>query len=300
MKLIFESPTGKNWSFESFLLLTLNCFGLWLPNTRRRLHALAKELDKSPYQVIYLQEIQLHKYQKLLVKECASYPYSFSEPYFHCPMGGLLTLSRIPITSKSFIPYTERGLWYTPMLLDRLFFKGMSITSLTGDNIPIVIINTHLLANFAGDWERHGMYARVEEKQLRQLAETVQSQPRNSIMIVVGDFNVPRGNGLYRDFLVGSGLTDLLAGDTRPTLRVPLGAASRFSLAIDYALVRIPDSYSLKIESDLCFSRKYAIGDGRQDYLSDHHGVEIHITTASSSAVPGAELLMESPPRTAA
>jgi len=180
----------------SFSLVTLNCFGLWLPNTERRLKALAKELDKSSCQVICLQEIQLHQYQRLLVQECASYFYRFSEPYFHCPKGGLLTLSRIPITSKSFIPYTERGLWYTPMLLDRLFFKGMSIISLTWNSIPIVIINTHLLANFAGDWEQYGMYARVEEKQLRQLAETVRSQPTDSVIIVVGDFNIPRGSGL--------------------------------------------------------------------------------------------------------
>ena len=160
---------------NSFSLVTLNCFGLWLPNTGRRLNALAKELDKSPYQVVCLQEIQLHKYQRLLVRECASYPYSFHEPYIHCPKGGLLTLSRLPISNTFFEPYTERGLWYTPMLLDRLFFKGMLITSITWNTVPFVIINTHLLANFAGDWERHGMYARVEEKQLQQLARTVHS-----------------------------------------------------------------------------------------------------------------------------
>ena len=262
---------------DSFSLLNLNCFGLWLPNTGRRLLALAKELEQSPYQVICLQEIQLHEYQKLLVKECAGYSYSFSEPYFHCPKGGLLTLSQLPFTSTSFEPYTERGLWYTPMLLDRLFFKGMSITSLTWNGLPMVIINTHLLANFAGDWERHGIYARVEEKQLRQLAETARSQPADSITIVVGDFNIPRGSGLYHDFLAHSGLTDLLAGDTRPTLRIPIGAPSRFALPLDYALVRIPDRYSLKINCDLCFSKKYAIGHRQQGYLSDHNGIEVLI-----------------------
>jgi hypothetical protein len=136
---------------DSFSLLTLNCFGLWLPNTERRLNALAKVLNQSSYQVVCLQEIQLHKYQRLLVKECSSFFYSFHEPYFHCPKGGLLTLSRLPIRNTFFVPYAERGLWYTPMLLDRLFFKGTSITSLTWKDIPIVIINTHLLANFAGE-----------------------------------------------------------------------------------------------------------------------------------------------------
>ena len=285
---------------RSFSLLTFNCFGLWLPNTRYRLLALAKELEQSPYQVVCLQEIQLHEYQRLLVRECASYPYSFHEPYLHCPKGGLLTLSRLPFTSTSFEPYTERGSWYTPMLLDRLFFKGMAITRLTWNDIPLVMINTHLLANFAGDWERRGMYAQVEERQLRQLAETVQAQAMDSIVIVVGDFNIPRGSGLYRDFLLHSDLTDLLAGDSRPTLRIPFEATSRFSLSIDYVLVRIPDRYPVKIDCDLCFSEKYLIGHQRRGYLSDHLGIEVRIKPDSSSAVPGAELFRESPPGTAA
>ena len=58
---------------NTFSLLTLNCFGLWLPGTKSRLRALAKELEQSPYQILCLQEIQLHKYQRLLVEEC-NYP----------------------------------------------------------------------------------------------------------------------------------------------------------------------------------------------------------------------------------
>jgi endonuclease/exonuclease/phosphatase (EEP) superfamily protein YafD len=244
------------------------------------LAALSNELEQRSYQVVCLQEIQLHKYRNLLVAGCGSYPYAVSESYAHCPKGGLLTLSRIPVTSTSFEPYAERGIWYTPMLLDRLFYKGMSITRLTWNDIPIVIINTHILANFAGDWARRGMYARVEEKQLRQLAEMVRSQPADSLIVVVGDFNVPRGSGLYRDFMAHSGLTDLLAGDTRPTLRIPFGAASRLALPIDYVLVRIPDKHSFHMDCDLCFSDKHWISDRHQGYLSDHYGIELHIAAS--------------------
>jgi endonuclease/exonuclease/phosphatase (EEP) superfamily protein YafD len=261
---------------NSFSLLTLNCFGLWLPNTKQRLLALARELEKSSYQVVCLQEIQLHQYRELLIKECPSYPYACYERYFHCPKGGLLTLSRIPITSNTFEPYRERGMWYTPMLLDRLFYKGMLITKLHVANIPAIIINTHILANFGGDWDKHGMYARVEEKQLIQLAETMQNLPMDSLIMVVGDLNIPRGNRLYYNFLADSGLTDALAGDTRPTLRTPLWLPSRYSLAIDYAFFRMPKGRTLKIKYDLSFTGKYMINKS-EDYLSDHHGIEIQI-----------------------
>jgi len=261
---------------DSFSLLTLNCFGGYLPNTSRRLLALARELEQRSDQVVCLQEIQLHKYQKLLVKACASYPYSFHEPYFQCPKGGLLTLARIPLT-KSFEPYVERGLWYTPMLMDKILYKGMLIHKLMWAGIPMVIINTHILANYVGDWERHGMYSRVEEKQLQQMANTVRRQPANSIVIVVGDFNIPRGSRLYTDLLAKSGLMDPLAGDRRPTLRIPPGIPSRFSLPIDYVLVRIPKACSINIDCDLCLSKKYQIDRWHQDYLSDHVGIEFQM-----------------------
>lgn len=264
---------------DSFSLLTLNCFGGYLPFTSRRLLALAQELEHGHHQVVCLQEIQLHRYQKLLEKACSSYSYSVYEPYLHCPKGGLLTLSRLPITSKHFEPYEERGLWYTPMLMDKLLYKGMLITKLTWANIPIIIINTHVLANYVGDWQRHGMYARLEERQLQQLAKTVGHQPSDSLIIVVGDFNIPRGSRLYHDFLANSGLADPLSGDTRPTLRTPPGVPSRYSLPIDYAFVRMPSTFSLKIDCDLCFSNKYQINRWRQDYLSDHNGIEIRIRT---------------------
>jgi endonuclease/exonuclease/phosphatase family metal-dependent hydrolase len=164
------------------------------------------------------------------------------------------------------------------MLLDKLFYKGMLITKFTWDNLSVVVINTHLLANFVGDWERHGIYARVEEQQLHQLAKIVQTQPEECLILVVGDFNIPRGSKLYDDFLANSGLIDLLTGDTRPTHRLPPGIPARFALPIDYALVRVPQSHHLEIQCDLCFSGKHSITDHRQGYLSDHQGIEIHIT----------------------
>lgn len=263
---------------DSFSLLTLNCFGGFLPGTHRRLRALAQEVENCSYQVVCLQEIQLHTYQKLLVGACASYSYAIYEPYFHCPKGGLLTLSRLPITSRSFEPYADRGLWYTPMLMDKILYKGMLITKVIWNKLPIVIINTHILANYIGDWERRGMYARVEEKQLLQLAQTVRLQSDDSLVLVAGDFNIPRGSSLYHDFLAASGLADPLAGDPRPTLRMPAGIPSRYSLPIDYVLVRMPSRHALKIDCDLCFSGKYQISGRRESYLSDHHGIEVRIT----------------------
>lgn len=264
----------------SFSLLTLNCFGGYLPNTSRRLLALARELEHCPNQVVCLQEIQLNRYLRLLLRACGSYPYQVHEPYFQCPKGGLLTLARMPIKSRQFIPYTERGLWYTPMFMDKILHKGMLVTTLEWEQLTVIVINTHLLANYIGDWERHGMYARVEEKQLRQVTETVRAQSTEVLILVAGDFNIPRGSKLYNDFLALSGLEDLLAGDTRPTHRPPWGIPARFALPLDYVFVRRPNKPPLKIDCDLCFSGRQWLDGWRRAYFSDHNGIDIRITTS--------------------
>ena len=262
----------------SLSLLTLNCFGTPVPTTRRRLLALARQLEQSPLQLICLQEVQLVMYQELLIQACASYPFQAYEPYLHCPMGGLVTLSRVPLAAQRFEVFAEQGLWYLPTLMDKILRKGMLITSLHWGSVPVVIINTHILANYNGDWERQGVFARMQEKQLRQLAETVAGQPSNALVIVAGDFNIPRGSRPYQDFLSWTGLTDPLAADRRPTHRPPRGVPAQYSLPIDFVFVHVPQTLSLHISSDLRFSSKFALDHRRQDYLSDHNAIEVSFT----------------------
>jgi len=262
----------------SLSLLTLNCFGTPVPTTRRRLLALARQLEQSALQLICLQEVQLVTYQDLLIQACASYPFQAYEPYLHCPMGGLVTLSRVPLASQRFEVFGEQGLWYLPTLMDKILRKGMLITSLHWGHVPVVIINTHILANYNGDWERQGVFARMQEKQLRQLAETIVAQPSNTLVIVAGDFNIPRGSRPYRDFLGWSGLTDPLAEDRRPTHRPPRGVPAQYSLPIDFVFVRVPQTLSLHVSSDLRFSSKFDLDHRRQDFLSDHNAIEVSFT----------------------
>lgn len=281
----------------SLSLLTFNCFGAPVPNTRRRLQALARQLEDSSLQLVCLQEVQLVLYQKLLSQACISYPFQAHEPHLHCPKGGLVTLSRLPITGQRFETYTEQGYWYLPTFMDRFLRKGMLITSLEWGGIPVVMINTHIMANYSGDWARQGVFARMQERQLCQLADTVAAQPANALVVVVGDFNLPRGSRLYTEFLHGTGLTDTLAADPRPTHRPPPGVPAHYSLPIDFVFVRAPQTLSLQITSDLRFSSKLDVGRKYQDYLSDHNAIEVSFTINSPSdgslqpiAVSAAEL----------
>jgi endonuclease/exonuclease/phosphatase (EEP) superfamily protein YafD len=159
----------------------------------------------------------------------------------------------------------------------------MLVTSLYWLNVPVIMVNTHIMANYNGDWNRQGVFARMQEKQLHQLAGLIAMQPADALVVVVGDFNIPRGSRLYMDFLDRSGLIDTLAGDLRPTHRPPPGVPAHYSLPIDFVLARVPETLSLQITCDLRFSSKLDLTPKHHDYLSDHNAIEVGFTLNSTN-----------------
>jgi endonuclease/exonuclease/phosphatase family metal-dependent hydrolase len=258
----------------TFSLLTLNCYGVPAPGTSRRLSLLATILNHEDLSAVCLQEVQANTYCKQLVRACTSYPVNAYEPFVHAPKGGLLNLSKHPMQQSEFVLYDERGLWYSPALADWILHKGVLISRLNTGDFPVVIMNTHLTANYMGDWSRRNPYAKHEHNQLQQLAHLVQLQPSDSLVLVCGDFNIPRGSWLYESFLEASGLSDPLSGSTQPTLRPRPALPARYTMPIDFAFVRRPHQCELKIESRLRFQEQIK-HEGRRSYLSDHCGVEL-------------------------
>lgn len=257
-------------------LLTFNCFGAPGFYTARRLRRLARELNHAAYDIVCLQEVQTHAYRRLLTKQShAAYPHQAYQPFIHAPMGGLLTLSRQSIDSSQFTLYRERGLWYTPAITDWILHKGILTTRLKRNGLDIVVLNTHLTANYTGDWGRNNPFARQEHGELMQLAEAVQAQPADTLVIASGDFNIPRGSWLYDSFLAATGLVDPLAGDTRPTFRPHKGMGARYAAPIDFTFVRAPAGAVFTLNSDLQFQDK--VQTSRPRHLSDHNAVELQV-----------------------
>jgi endonuclease/exonuclease/phosphatase family metal-dependent hydrolase len=245
--------------------------------TRRRLLALALELNRREESIVCLQEVQANMYRRLLVDACTQYPIHIYEPFLHAPKGGLLTLARLPIEQRTFTLYRAREIVSPLAAMDLLLHKGVLLARTAIDRVPIVVLNTHLSANYSVDWNPNNRYARVEHSQLRQLAEIVRAQPAEALVIAAGDFNIPRGSWLYDDFLEQSGMIDPLAGDLRPTHRMPPGIPARLARPIDFALLRLPRLPGLTVQIDLCFDQQLPLAGARRGYLSDHYGLELQI-----------------------
>jgi endonuclease/exonuclease/phosphatase family metal-dependent hydrolase len=258
----------------SFSLLTLNCFGAPGMNATARLRHLAQHLNHADYSIVCLQEVQTHLYRNLLTTACRkSYPAQIYKGFVHAPKGGLLTLSRIPAQRSDFALFRQRGLWYTPAITDWILHKGILSAHFTVGGVPTVVLNTHLTANYTGNWTRQSAFARQEHGELLQIAEMVSAQPADHLVIVCGDFNIPRASWLYDSFMEASGLTDPLAGDERPTFRPHRGMSSKYGAPIDYILYRAPVALDLNVQADLRFEDRLSIA-GRRVYLSDHLGIE--------------------------
>lgn len=262
---------------STFSLITFNCFGVPAPATHRRLLALAGELNRSDTTVVCLQEVQAQPYRVLLTRACSAYPYVAFEPYFHAPKGGLLTLAREPIAARSFELYRDRGQWYSPALADVALAKGILRTTFVIDGCDVVVLNTHLSANYRGDWANDNSYTRTERRQLLQLAEVIARQPAEAVVIICGDFNVPRGSELYHEFVRAAGVLDPLANHMRPTYRPLPGIPARYALPIDFTFVRPSARFHVEATSSQRFAERVPFGSG-QGFLSDHIGLELQVS----------------------
>jgi endonuclease/exonuclease/phosphatase family metal-dependent hydrolase len=266
---------------HQFNIVTLNAFGVPSGRTSARLRTIARELNDRTLHAVCLQEVQLHRYVPVLFDAFTNFPYASWEPHLYAPKGGLMTLTRQPHSNVRFLPFRARGWFLGPTIADRMLHKGMLVCELRHGNLPVTLINTHLAANYSGNWSRTNRYAQLEAAQLEQLAQVVNQQPPGNLVLVVGDFNIPRHSWLYEEFLEETGLVDSQQEGHwptyRPHARLPAALSSFLSLAIDHALVRLPAGLQARCESTIILQEKVELLDGRRAHLSDHNGIHLRI-----------------------
>lgn len=266
---------------HQFNVVTLNAFGVPSGRTRARLQTIARELNDRALNAVCLQEVQLQRYVPVLSAAFTNFPHAIWEPHLYAPKGGLMTLTRAAQNNGRFLPFRQRGWFLGPTIADRMLHKGMLISQLEHRGVPITLINTHLAANYSGRWDRSNRYAQLEAAQLAHLAEVVNEQPPNHVVIVAGDFNVPRYSWLYEEFLERTQLRDPLGTASDPTYRpdhrLPSSLMAMLEVAIDHALVRIPETLELTTLSTIILREKFDLVDGRNAHLSDHYGIHLRL-----------------------
>jgi endonuclease/exonuclease/phosphatase (EEP) superfamily protein YafD len=254
-------------------LLTFNTFAILNWDTPFRVNALASELTKLEAEIVCLQEIHQHLFRRTLTAATPYHVDAIHAPKRGRPRGGLLTLSRLPVVRHHYVPFVEQGRWYHLEIMDRLLDKGILVTHYEVAGLPIIVVNTHIIANYFADYGRNGRPALRQQSQLRQLAEGIKEFPDNALVMLVGDFNLPRGSWLYEEFLKESGMEDTLEGDPRPTYRPLPGVPSHYALPIDFVFVRRPQNLHVTCHSRLCLDQPVRLVGSYHNFLSDHLGI---------------------------
>jgi endonuclease/exonuclease/phosphatase family metal-dependent hydrolase len=261
---------------SSFSLLTLNSFGLPFFLGWQRMRTLADELNRRQDTVICLQEIQQDAYLPVLQKRLLQYPFQCSKQHLFAPMGGLVTASKIPFVSYDFLPYPNRGKWWSIGFADWALRKGVLVTTFDVEGQQVIVLNTHIHANYLGSWNREGMLSRIQSDQVRYLAEQAKAQSKDALIIICGDFNFPRGTFLYEELAEVSGFIDPLKDDPRPTYRPLSLLASKWSVTLDFIFYRKPDKIEVEFDADIFPVENSRARNERSKFLSDHCAITLH------------------------
>jgi len=181
-----------------------------------------------------------------------------------------LTLSRTVFDESHFVAYQDRGSILSLGFADWALHKGVLRTRVRFRKLSLVILNTHLHANYLGNWSQTNPMARIQHNQIQHLAKLVRAESPETLVIVCGDFNYPRHAFLYEELLSLTGLVDLFADDPRPTyIPFPL-VPSNWKTTLDYLLVRLPENRTLQIRPDIVNLENREAFWPHQRFLSDH------------------------------
>lgn len=261
-----------------FTLLSLNTFGLPLFLGWSRLARLTGQLTRYAPAVICLQEIQQNAYVPLLARRLPDYPHRAYELGLFAPRGGLYTAARGPLVHSHFVAYSNRGKPFSPGFADWALNKGVLVSEFDVREHRVIVMNTHLHANYAGNWDPEHSMTRIQRDQVDHLADMVREQPPEAIVIVCGDFNFPRNTFLYTELLERGGLTDPLADDPRPTYRpFPLIPAQKWSIPIDFMLVRIPPHTSPRVVPNVMTVEDESKSLPHRRFLTDHNALTLEL-----------------------
>ncbi|MCQ9131848.1 endonuclease/exonuclease/phosphatase family protein [Streptomyces hilarionis] len=254
---------------KAIRLLTMNA--LFTGDVPARLRALAAALDRSDYDIVCLQEVMYRRHARLIRHAAPGYRYLACSGTVLL-RGGLVMLSRWPISRYRFVRYPTTG----PVRGELLMRKGAQVASVATPAGELAVVNTHLSANRDDDWSPTNRYTRIAAGELARLGALITAIDPSLPVAVMGDLNLPRDSATLTDFLTAAGLSDILAGDGRPTYRPTPRWPS--PPALDHILIRAAAGETLTGSADFVFQDKVTLGEGRRAYLSDHYGVQAELT----------------------
>ncbi|MFF1822329.1 endonuclease/exonuclease/phosphatase family protein [Kribbella sp. NPDC058245] len=254
---------------------SLNTRGMPLRGSRlgERYAAIGAVFEASDVDVVNFQEVLTYYHLRQLVRAMPSYRFVSFRRSVAGPAGGLLTLSRTAIARIDYthfpLPAAADVVGLPRLSRQQARLKGVLVTHLAG----VAVLNTHLLANFDGDWSETNRYYRLQHQQLTTLAHAVAALDKPAV--ITGDFNLASNSPLYRTFIQDTGLLNAFGDNCPPTFHASYLRSNQSPHCIDFLL--LSDSSITVKTTQLTFTGPLPMPGGH-DYLTDHLGLQAHLT----------------------
>ncbi|WP_237771341.1 endonuclease/exonuclease/phosphatase family protein [Kribbella sp. ALI-6-A] len=258
---------------ERLVIATLNTRGTPVRRSQLagRYGAIGAAFEASDVDIVNVQEVHSYYHLHLLKTAMPSYGEVNYRPSLLGPAGGLVTFVRGSVAARGYhrLPIGA-GLEAPRWSRAAAPFKGMLLTRL--DRPGVWLANTHLLANYDGDWSDDSRFTPVHQGQLESLARMIQKL--DDPIIMCGDFNVARESSPFEAFCRRTGLVDAFAGHCPPTFHSEYLEAGKTAHCIDFMLLRGLEPTS----AEQIFTDKVDLPGG-PTYLSDHVGLRAIVVT---------------------
>jgi hypothetical protein len=186
--------------------------------------------------------------------------------------------SRLPLLGPRFEVYQERGVFLSIGYSDYALYKGILSAAFKVGEQPIIVLTTHLNANYGGNWNPTNPLALLEGLQVKQLVRAIHACPEDALVVVCGDLNFPRDSFLYEQLVTQNNLFDPLANDPRPSYRPFPLVPAKWKVSLDYMLLRQPLNKHFSIRGDVVEIHDSAKKNPIQRFLTDHNALTVHIS----------------------
>jgi endonuclease/exonuclease/phosphatase family metal-dependent hydrolase len=267
-------------------VLTWNVHGLPFDDSvPPRMDAIAREIARRGPDLVLVQEAWLDVEAARLGCKLADDYQRVPDPpgvragflgLFGHRRGGLMAFVRRaspwrldPAVEVAFTEYAETAPWYRLSEMDGVAGKGIQRLALTDGARRVVVLNTHVQAQYPG---RGNPYNEVRRSQLDELLAQARAPTGIDAVLVAGDFNVRESEAPLYGALAAE-LDDLTAPYRHACGRCGTYVARDGSELwwIDHVMARRGGAArTLRVDRIL--------NKGRDDPFSDHHGVWMELT----------------------
>lgn len=271
-------------------VLTFNTLGIPFLTTHRhknyfrisrfllaRFKFIAKELNSSDADIIFLQEVHLYSLLRYLKRKLVNYPYVYYHRFFYGPKGGLVIFSKYKLKKEPFLNFSLRGTFKNKTFVTRIVRNGALICTMIDK--PLAFINTYVTGDFSHKWGVDNKYTPVQREQLLELASTIKElQTAKKDCLIAGDININTGSSLYTEFTTTLTLTDFFKKAKTYTHHPDFLPKWATPPRLDHIFMTDTFTITKALATEELFTQKVALENGKESFLSDHIALKVSFT----------------------